>query len=150
MSKEKFLDILRRSLEGEVEQEVIDENIKYYNDFISSNSKKEEEEILEKLGEPTLIAKTIIDRDIARRQSDRASSSSQRYRNYDDYRNEQDGRNNRHQIKIKWYHYLIIIFVLFMVLMLTLSLGRILFRLLFRFALPIIGLIFIIRIMRNL
>lgn len=146
MSKEKFLEILSRSLEGEVEQKVIDENIKYYNNYISSKSKKEEKKILEKLGEPTHIAKTIIEKDIARRKSDRAS----RYRNFDDYVNDQYRRNNMNQIKIKWYHYLIIIFVLFVVLMLTLSIGRILFRLFFRFALPIIALIFIIRILRNL
>ena len=146
MSKEKFLEILSRSLEGEVEQKVIDENIKYYNNYISSKSKKEEKKIIEKLGEPTHIAKTIIEKDIARRKSDRAS----RYRNFDDYVNDQYRRNNMNQIKIKWYHYLIIIFVLFVVLMLTLSIGRILFRFFFRFALPIIALIFIIRILRNL
>ena len=146
MSKEKFLEILSRSLEGEVEQKVIDENIKYYNNYISSKSKKEEKKIIEKLGEPTHIAKTIIEKDIARRKSDRAS----RYRNFDDYVNDQYRRNNMNQIKIKWYHYLIIVFALFVVLMLTLSIGRILFRFFFRFALPIIALIFIIRILRNL
>jgi hypothetical protein len=61
MNKREFLDILRQSLEGEVDNDTIEKNIRYYSDYISSQTDKSEEEVIESIGDPRLIAKTIIE-----------------------------------------------------------------------------------------
>lgn len=62
MTRQEFLDILGRSLRRELsEQEVLD-NIRYYEDYISREIQtgKSEEQVLADLGDPRLIAKTIL------------------------------------------------------------------------------------------
>lgn len=63
MSKYEFLNILQVTLDGEVSQDVIDENLLYYNNYIDDEIRKGKKEIdiLQLLGEPRLIAKTIIE-----------------------------------------------------------------------------------------
>lgn len=60
MVKKEFLDILRESLAGNVPISEIEENIRYYKDYIE-NEAESEEEALKQLGDPHLIARTIID-----------------------------------------------------------------------------------------
>jgi uncharacterized membrane protein len=61
MDKNEFLSILKKSLEGEVSPNIIKQNIDYDDQYIGGHQKEEEKEILNKLGDPKLIARTIID-----------------------------------------------------------------------------------------
>ena len=63
MTRKEFITELRIALEGQVSQAVLQENINYYETYIMQESRKgrTEEEVLEELGNPRLIAKTIID-----------------------------------------------------------------------------------------
>ena len=63
MTKQDFLDKLRRALTGEVNADVIQENIRFYDEYFMIEERKgrTEQEILAELGEPRLLAKTIID-----------------------------------------------------------------------------------------
>lgn len=63
MSKEEFLNELRIALQGEVSQNAINENIEYYNRYIMGEVRKgrTQESVMEELGNPRLIARTIID-----------------------------------------------------------------------------------------
>ncbi|RDU24775.1 DUF1700 domain-containing protein [Anaerosacchariphilus polymeriproducens] len=63
MSKEEFLDELRIALQGEVSQNEISENLEYYDRYIASEIRKGRsiESVMEELGNPRLIARTIID-----------------------------------------------------------------------------------------
>lgn len=63
MTAEIFLTELREALEGSVSPAFINENIRYYEEYIDTEKRKgrSEEEVMEELGEPRLIAKTIID-----------------------------------------------------------------------------------------
>lgn len=65
MTKYEFLNRLQEALEGEVTQGIINENINYYSNYIDGEMSKgkSEAEILQQLGEPRLIAKTIIETD---------------------------------------------------------------------------------------
>lgn len=65
MSKAEFLDILREQLDGEIPSGEIYSNIRYYEQYIEREiqSGKTEEEVMELLGDPRLIAKTLIDAD---------------------------------------------------------------------------------------
>lgn len=63
MDRKDFLEGLRRYLAPEVSAEVVQENIRYYERYITEEVIKgrREEEIVEELGDPWILAKTIID-----------------------------------------------------------------------------------------
>ncbi len=63
MTKDDFLTELRSALSGNVSADVINENIRYYENYIDMGLRKGSgiEEVLEELGNPRLLAKTIID-----------------------------------------------------------------------------------------
>ena len=63
MTKEEFLEQLEDALVGEVPNSVIYDNKRYYERYFFSEMKqgRTEQEILEELGSPRLIARTFID-----------------------------------------------------------------------------------------
>lgn len=63
MTKTEFLQILRDELDGRVPYSVIQENLSYYDTYINSELGKgiSEDRIIEELGGPRLIARTIVD-----------------------------------------------------------------------------------------
>lgn len=62
MTKQEFLEKLRLALNGKVPGNVVIENLRYYEDYINTEIRKgrSEEEVLDSLGDPRLIARTII------------------------------------------------------------------------------------------
>lgn len=62
MTRESFIEQLENKLRGELDQASVKENVQYYNNYISDeiNNGKSEAEILESLGDPWAIAKSII------------------------------------------------------------------------------------------
>lgn len=87
MNKKEFLEQLRLALLGEVDTLKIEENISYYHAYIQSEIEggKLEEEVLMELGNPRLIAKSII-------QSQDMNS----------YKAEQVDNTNEQKVKIKF------------------------------------------------
>lgn len=63
MDREEFLDILNTQLEGTIPSHEIAQHLAYYNNFIDQRLRQgqTEADILEGLGDPRLIAKTLID-----------------------------------------------------------------------------------------
>lgn len=63
MTKYEFLKELREALEGQVPMSEIEDSISYYRDYFSRQEAdgRSEQEILEELGRPRLIAKSIIE-----------------------------------------------------------------------------------------
>lgn len=63
MNKEEFLQALRRDLSGDVPPGVVEENVRYYREYITDEVRKgrTEEEVIEEIGDPRLIAKNIED-----------------------------------------------------------------------------------------
>lgn len=63
MTRQEFLQELRVALQGEVSQAAVNEHIRYYENYIIEESRKgrSEEEVIAELGNPRLIAKTLID-----------------------------------------------------------------------------------------
>lgn len=62
MGKQEFLEKLRQALNGRVAPSVVTDNIQYYDDYINMEIRKgrSEEEVLAQLGDPRLIARTIV------------------------------------------------------------------------------------------
>ena len=63
MTKEEFLQVLTECLTGEVTDSELQESYNYYRDYFSEQESlgKGDEEIIEELGSPRLIAHSIID-----------------------------------------------------------------------------------------
>ncbi|MCM1259138.1 MAG: DUF1700 domain-containing protein [Roseburia sp.] len=63
MDRETFLKELRIALQGQISQEEVNEHLRYYENYIIEESRKgrTESQVIEDLGNPRLIAKTIID-----------------------------------------------------------------------------------------
>ena len=76
MDRNEFVSTLRAALTGEVSSAVVEDNVRYYQNYISQEiaSGKREQEVMEELGDPRLIARTIIDT-----QGDGGYESSQTY-----------------------------------------------------------------------
>ncbi len=63
MRKEEFLQLLRQALMGDVPPGVLEENVRYYDSYITEEVRKgrTEEEVIAEIGDPRLIARTIED-----------------------------------------------------------------------------------------
>ena len=63
MTKTEFLQILREELDGRVPYSVIQETLNYYNTYIDGETAKgtPEVQVIEELGGPRIIARTIVD-----------------------------------------------------------------------------------------
>lgn len=60
MTKHEFLSELRSALEGNIPVQDIEENIRFYDSYFQESGKSERE-TCEELGDPRLIARTLID-----------------------------------------------------------------------------------------
>ncbi|MDL2295540.1 DUF1700 domain-containing protein [Lachnospiraceae bacterium OttesenSCG-928-E19] len=63
MGRSEFLNQLREALGNDLGAAAVQENVNYYSDYISDEVRngKTEEEVLESLGDPWVIARNIID-----------------------------------------------------------------------------------------
>ena len=62
MTKREFLDKLKHALANDLSGSVIQDNVNYYNDYITDEVRKgrRESEVIDELGDPWAIAKNII------------------------------------------------------------------------------------------
>lgn len=63
MNREEFLQGLQKALSGQIPPSAVQENLRYYDDYIRTEVRKgrTESEVMEELGDPRLIARTIVD-----------------------------------------------------------------------------------------
>lgn len=60
MTKHEFLAILQESLEGNIPQQELMDDLRYYQEYFEGSGRSQEE-VCEELGDPRLIARSIID-----------------------------------------------------------------------------------------
>ena len=133
MTRDLFLQELRIALQGQIPQAQVNEHLRYYENYIMEESRKgrTEEEVIAALGNPRLIAKTIIetsdssnftetDRDTAdngNHQDDRAERKKGFHMNFDN-RTGWDIGYGKFKIN-SWYGYLIFAIILIVILVLV-------------------------------
>lgn len=63
MDRQEFISILRTALTGKVPATTVEDNVRYYEEYIEIQIRqgKSEDEILAALGDPRLLAKTVIE-----------------------------------------------------------------------------------------
>lgn len=153
MSKNEFLSILRQTLTGEVNSEVIEQNMKYYDQYISGAS-SEQEKILEELGDPRLIAKTIIETEKAAREKYGYDRSSQSYHGqYKDVNVDRENKWSKSEktffSNLTWRNKLTLSIILIILILFIFLIGRIMISFLFTFGLPIILLLLVWSLFRK-
>ena len=65
MNRTEFLDTLRSQLSGQMHEGKVAAHVRYYEDYIQSqvHSGRDEQQVLDELGDPRLIARTLLDTD---------------------------------------------------------------------------------------
>lgn len=135
MGKQEFLDKLRLALNGRVSVETVSDTMTYYEDYISTEVRKgrSEEEVMTSLGDPRLIARTIIET-----KGGEPSEASQEY--------ERDGELERHRLPVPNWVWLIVILV---VVVVVLSVVFKIISALFPFILVFLGVTFLVKFFRD-
>ena len=63
MTRAEFLESLRRALNGNMSAAAVEDNIQFYNGYFSSQAARgrSEQDVLRELGDPRILARTLID-----------------------------------------------------------------------------------------
>jgi uncharacterized membrane protein len=63
MTEKEFLEALKEALEQEMDEQAVQENVSYYTQYIRGEIQKgiPEKQVIEELGDPWVIARSIID-----------------------------------------------------------------------------------------
>ncbi|MDF2889155.1 MAG: hypothetical protein K0R23_3540 [Lacrimispora sp.] len=130
MSRQEFLQRLRDTITGEVPGNVVEENIRYYEEYIRGEVLKgsSEEAVTEAIGDPRLIAKTIIEANENAKESSSTGDFYSSFSGQDQNVYEESGRERRgmHYYDLsKWYWKLlgVVAIVLFFFLAATIVTG---------------------------
>lgn len=156
MSKEEFLQELGEALAGDVPEAVIRDNLSYYGSYFSQEMAKGRsvDEIVTEIGEPFIVAKTIIEHceasgECGGNDSYRSGGYGNHQETYSDTRSQggnqgygnsgqQSPFSNMHYIDLnKWYWKLLGIVLLFFTVSLVFNIIGGIFALLIRFSGPI-------------
>ena len=143
MSREEFLAGLEEALAGEVPASVIREN--YYNSYISQEMAKGRtvDEIVDEIGEPRIVARTIIDSSEAA-----GEAMGDGYGAFEDagstYESQSETSSHVHYFDLsKWYWKLLLMLAVFVVFSAVFRLLGGIFALLVRFAGPVLMLLLV-------
>ena len=150
MSKNEFIQGLEAALSGNVPPETVRENLIYYRDYIRTELEKgrTEQDIMDELGDPRLIARTIMDTTPG---AEEGAFEPYHFRGFfgegsqtGSYSQGSGSRGHVHYYDLnKWYWKLlaVVVVVLFLMLLFTLITG---FLSLVIPMLPVLGLIAVI------
>lgn len=154
MTKEEFIRDLRESLYTEITSIEIENNVRYYNEYIDNQirSGKSIDQVMAELGDPRLIARTIIETS----KLGKSNYNNIHNNSYQEaYTDENDSRNdNVHGYshtytfdgKIPLRFRILGIVMLIMFVMLLIFLGSLAIRLFFSIGLPILLVYLLIRL----
>ena len=157
MRKTEFLQELKEALQGEVPASAVRENLAYYDQYITQEaaSGRSEEDVIEEIGSPRLIARSIIDSSGGGAQGagayedgNNAYSSGNDRESYEERRG---GRTNFHYIDLnKWYWKALFYGALILILLVVFAVVGGIFSILFRFAGPIIVVLLIYKFIKDM
>ena len=146
MTKYDFLDRLKLALSGKVSATLIQENMTYYSEYIDTQLRmgRSEQEVMDMLGDPRLIARTIVQTngtETAEEASYRESTS------YDDTK--YNSENYRDEVKVRnmpgWLWTVIVILIVVCVISFIFSLVSFLLP----FVLPVLIVLFFVKLFRD-
>lgn len=142
MTKQEFLEQLRKALGSRVSSSAVNENISYYEEYIATQVRagKSEEEVIRELGDPRLLARSIAD--ASRREG------TERTREKEEFGEENISAHRAYRLP----GWLILVGVLCIVLLIfsaVFSVLRILIRALFPILLPLAIIVFFLKFLQR-
>ena len=153
MTKKEFLQILRDSLDGEIPERDIQSNLHYYEEYIKTQAmSSSEEDVIMQLGNPQMIAKSIIEAFKASgqpfiRDEHRNSSREQQYSAYEE---EKPRHKSTYHINLpSWVVIIVSILIVCIVLYVFFLIGGIVLRLFIRFGVPLLCVYLVYRVIKN-
>ena len=153
MSKKEFLAILQETLAGQIPESEIANQLDYYKSYI--NDSDSEKQVLEELGDPRLIARTIITSYEASKgpmagyytnQARTEYSNSNRAREQFD----QFDQAGQEDMQLTWYEKLLWSIVTIAMVIIVFSVLFFVFRVTLRIAVPFLIIMVIFMLIRNL
>lgn len=147
MNRYEFIEKLRVALSGKATQSAINENIRYYEEYLDAEIRKgkNEAEVLRELGDPRLLAKTIIE---ANKQAGQGGNYQEVYHDTVDYGEEQTKRkthlhvNGKEVMISKWA----VILVLVLIAVIIISLIGVVLRILLPIVIPFVLILMAVKI----
>ena len=108
MTKAEFLEMMEQKLTGGMDENSVAKTLRYYSEYIDSEVRKgkSEQEVLDELGSPLLIARTILDT-----HGSRAADFSQKQTEQEEKDEEKGGKSHSWN---KWLFLLSLLAVLFL------------------------------------
>lgn len=154
MTKEEFIKDLRESLYTEIPSIEIENNVRYYSEYIDNQirSGKTMDQVMAELGDPRLIARTIIETSKLGKTNYNNSYSST-YQ--DEYTNATDSYNNNEHSYSKTYKFdgkiplryrILGIAILVLIVMLIIFVGSLAIKLFVTIGIPILLVYLLVRI----
>lgn len=121
MYRAEFLDILKTQLSGQMHEGKIGAHLRYYEDYIQSKVRAgtPEEEVIAQLGDPRLIAKTLLDTDTGEEVYEESRSYSES--GAGNYGNQEEKTWKKKLDLSTWYGKLIVIAAAAVVIFLLIS-----------------------------
>lgn len=140
MTKQEFLEQLRRSLTTRAGSAVASENVSYYEEYIATQVRagRTEEEVIRGLGDPRLLARSIAE-------AQERAGSIETAEDEEDIYQEDRGFHTRRLRMPGWLIALLVFIVVFWILGVVFSVLRILFPILF----PIFLIVFFLQIIQK-
>ena len=157
MNKLEFIDILRKTLEIDLPVDKVEEHVKYYDEYISSmGDQRSQREEIERIGDPHLIAQTIIDSFQASNQYKYTGKTDANYyeeQNSDNwsndynnnYYNEKSNQSNNKSVWMAIKRASVIVLIVFILMMLF----KFAFAIFIRIGIPVLICYFIIRLIKG-
>lgn len=144
MTKIEFVEGLRSYLEPEVPADVVRENVEYYSRYIYDEIQKgrSEESVIEELGDPWVIARTIIDMNEGERTEDVEYDST-----------DAGAKSLKNEVKFKtwkWGNHLLDFVITFLIIAVIFVAVAGIFRVVIPLLIPVVCFIFIYRFIKNI
>lgn len=144
MTKAEFLEHLRNELSGNISQSAVQNNTDYYDRYIIDEIRngKNEEEVLQMLGDPWVIAQTIIEASDSTRANDAYEESSRSY-SYGEYTPDKKKEKN------SWWKTLLFVLFIIMIIVCVLAIITGVIRLVAPILFPVAVVMLIIRFIKG-
>lgn len=150
MTRIEFLQQLRQALENDLKGSVVQENVDYYSQYIGEeiNKGRGEAEVLEMLGDPWILARTVIDAQDGNEQST-GNQSTGSYGTHKEDKNLQKEKPCRTSILGLdiWWKKLLFILSIILVIVIIFSIVTGIISLLAKFLVPALIIIVVARLL---
>jgi len=154
MTKTEFLENLRIALNGKVSDSLLRENMAYYNEYIDSQLSvgNSEADIMEALGDPRLIARTIVQTNGM--QTDASDKTCHCEGNnsdtvFDDMNDQNGYYGGQNQVKVRTLPGWLIAVIIVLIIVCLISLAFKVVSLLLPLLLPVLIIVFFVKLFRD-